>query len=133
MIWIYGQISIMYLLISVHMFSLAWAKVFSMVVSFPNCCSCWLSLWDLWIYAWWEPWNIASSSCNDFTSSCNFLIYAPCMDISSIDFTSLSEASEICIGIFVDVDTYVVMIPIRDSASSGIMDSCTFFSFYFMS
>jgi hypothetical protein len=55
------------------------------------------------------------------------------MDISSIDFTSLSEASEICIGIFVDVDTYVVLIPVRGTASSGIMASFTFFSFYFIS
>jgi hypothetical protein len=54
-----------------------------------------------------------------------------------MDFTSLSDASETCIGIVdgivVDVDPSIVMITIRVTASSGIMDRYKFFSFSFIS
>jgi hypothetical protein len=53
-----------------------------------------------------------------------------------MDFTSLSDASETCTGIvdgiYVDVDASVVLIPVRGTASSGIMAICTFCSFSFI-
>jgi hypothetical protein len=57
-----------------------------------------------------------------------------------MDFTSLSDASETCTsivdgisaGIFVDVDPSAISIPIRGTASSGIMANYTFFSFSFI-
>jgi hypothetical protein len=51
------------------------------------------------------------------------------MDMSSIDFTSLLEASEVCVGIDVDVENSVVIIPVRGIASSGTMENYVFFSF----
>jgi hypothetical protein len=51
------------------------------------------------------------------------------MDMSSIDFTNLSEESNVFGGFDVDVETYVVLIPIKETSSSGTMAKCEFFSF----
>jgi hypothetical protein len=58
------------------------------------------------------------------------------MDMSSMDFTSLLDLSKTCTGIVdgisADVDAYVVLIPIKGTAYSGIMAICTFCSFSFI-
>jgi hypothetical protein len=58
-----------------------------------------------------------------------------------MDFTSLSDAYETCTkivdgisdGIVVDVDPYAILIHVRGTSSSGIMDIYTFCSFSFIS
>jgi hypothetical protein len=56
--------------------------------------------------------------------------------MSSMDFTSLSDASETCTGIvdgiFVDVDASVILIYVKGTASSVIMAIFTFCSFSFI-
>jgi len=58
------------------------------------------------------------------------------MDMSSMDFTSFSNAYETCTGIidgiYVDVDSFVVLIPVKGPESSGIMAICTLCSFSFI-
>jgi hypothetical protein len=56
--------------------------------------------------------------------------------MSSMDFTSFSDASETCIGIadgiYANADDSVVLIPVIGTSSSGIMAICTLYSFYFI-
>jgi hypothetical protein len=56
--------------------------------------------------------------------------------MSSMDFTSFSDASETCNGIVdgmsIDVDAYAILILIRGIASSGIMSICALCSFSFI-
>ena len=49
--------------------------------------------------------------------------------MSSIDFTSLSNASEVCVGIDVDVENSVCLVPVRGNTYRGTMANFAFFSF----
>jgi len=51
------------------------------------------------------------------------------MDMYSIDFTSLSDAPKVCVGIDVDVETSIVLILVRGTTSRITMANCAFYSF----
>jgi hypothetical protein len=67
------------------------------------------------------------------------MISSPWRDMSSIDFTNLSDASETCTGIVDGIPTnvvsYVVLTHVIGTTSSGIMvvrtQKCPFFTIYF--